>query len=135
MLSLLAPKCFFLYVFTWKYLCHLFRCQKKEAYLHAITADVTEMLLWMMWDDTVMDENLVEKKNCTWRILMPKHHAICETLREVGPRFAGPPGFTSHGCFKRRVYRIKFEREEWYQLKTQRISAFSVSTHTQSLRM
>lgn len=61
---------------------------------------------------------------------MPKHHAICETLREVGPRFAGPPGFTSHRCFKRRVYRIKFERKERYQLKTQHISAFSVSTHT-----
>lgn len=46
---------------------------------------------------------------------MPKHHTICDELKEDGPGFAGPPGFTSNGYFKRRVYKITgdiFERKE-----------------------
>lgn len=44
------------------------------------------LLLWVKWDDTVMDDKLVEKLHLGG-YSMPKHHSICDELKEDGPWF------------------------------------------------
>lgn len=74
---------------------------KKEAYLHAITADMTERCSTVVNDvRRYCNEWKSGGKTALGGYSMPKHHAVCDMLIEDRPWFAGPPGLTSHRCFQ-----------------------------------